>query len=202
VRPGPVGRRGLVDAILPRNFVYRPAGANPARPRVSPPEPVASLAPFLETGSAKRRHANVRAVGLRPRNLSSSRMPRVLFFIEGHNGPRRTVGKAGAVSGGVFDHSTHEEDGLVTWEALASPGQMPVIRRAGYPSPTHDTYADARVVGLMRHRTSVRTRVGHSKGNRSGGRRRQGVGGLHRSFEVGERPGKPDPSEQRRPVLM
>jgi hypothetical protein len=37
VRPGPVGRRGLVDAILPRNFVHRPAGENPARPRVSPP---------------------------------------------------------------------------------------------------------------------------------------------------------------------
>jgi hypothetical protein len=25
------------------------------------------------------------------------------------------------VSGGVYDYSTHEEDGLVTWEALASP---------------------------------------------------------------------------------
>jgi hypothetical protein len=116
----------------------------------SPPEPVASLAPFLETGSAKRRHANVRAVGLRPRNLSSSRMPRVLFFfIEGDKGPRRTVGKAGAVSGGVYDHSTHEADGPVTREALASPGQMPVLRRAGYWSPTHDTYAGARVVGLL-----------------------------------------------------
>jgi hypothetical protein len=69
VRPGPVGRRGLVEAMLPRNFVYRPAGANPARPRVSPPEPVASLAPFLETGSAKRRHANRWAMGMRPRNL-------------------------------------------------------------------------------------------------------------------------------------
>ena len=33
-----------------------------------------------------RRHANVRAVGLRPRNLSSFRMPRVLEYIEGHNG--------------------------------------------------------------------------------------------------------------------
>lgn len=53
MRPGPVSGRGLVDAMLPRNFLYRPAGAKPARPRVSPPEPVASLAPSLETGSAK-----------------------------------------------------------------------------------------------------------------------------------------------------
>jgi hypothetical protein len=48
-------------------------------------------------------------------------MPRVLEYIEGNNGPLRELGEEGAVSGGVFDHSTYEEDGLVTWEALASP---------------------------------------------------------------------------------
>ncbi len=69
-----------------------------------------------------RRHANVRAVGLRPRNLYTSRMPRVLEFNEGNNDPRRKEeGESRIVSGGVFDQSTHEEDGLVTWEALASP---------------------------------------------------------------------------------
>jgi hypothetical protein len=30
------------------------------------------------------------------------------------------LGKERGVSGGVFDPSTYEEDGLVTWEALAS----------------------------------------------------------------------------------
>ena len=53
------------------------------------------------------------------------------------------------VSGGVFDHGTHEEDGPATWEALASPRHTPVLRRAGDESPTHDTLASARVVGLM-----------------------------------------------------
>jgi hypothetical protein len=43
------------------------------------------------------------------------------------------------VSGGVFDHGTHEEDGPVTWEALASPRHTPVMRGAGDPSPTHGT---------------------------------------------------------------
>ena len=38
----------------------------------------------------------------------------------------------------------------------------------------------------MRHRTSARHEVGHHKGNRSGGRGRQGVGGLHTSDDVGE----------------
>jgi hypothetical protein len=48
-------------------------------------------------------------------------MPRVLEYIVGHHGPLRELGEEGAVSGGVFDHSTYEEDGLVTGEALASP---------------------------------------------------------------------------------
>jgi hypothetical protein len=154
VRPGPVGRRGLVDAMLPRNFVYRLAGANPARPRVSPPEPVASLAPFLETSSAKRRHANVWAMGNaapKPIVLPDAEGPELP---EGNNNPlHRWLGEEGGVSGGVLDHGTYEEDGPVTWEALASPRQSPVLRRAGDSSPTHGTYAGTRVVGLTRHRT-------------------------------------------------
>lgn len=49
------------------------------------------------------------------------------------------MGKEGFISGGVFDLSTHEEDGPVTWEALASPRHIPVLRRAGESSPTHGT---------------------------------------------------------------
>jgi hypothetical protein len=50
-------------------------------------------------------------------------MPRELDFIEGNNNPCVKFSRArrGLVSGGVFDHSTHEEDGPGTWEALASP---------------------------------------------------------------------------------
>lgn len=57
------------------------------------------------------------------------------------------VGKEGFISGGVYDQGTYEEDGPVTWEALASPRLIPVLRRAGESSPTHDAYAGARVVG-------------------------------------------------------
>ena len=124
-------------------------------------------------------------------------------FPEGNNDPlQRGVGEEGVVSGGVFDHGTYEGDGPVTWEALASPRQNPVSRRAGEWSPTHGTYAGTRVVGLLGHRTRVRIEVGQSKGNQSSGRWGQGVGGLHRSVDIGERPGKPDPAEQRQPVLM
>jgi hypothetical protein len=72
VRPGPVGQRELEGAMPACNFVCRPAGANPARPRVSPPEPIASLAPVVETRQAMRRQTNIRAVGPRPRNLRLS----------------------------------------------------------------------------------------------------------------------------------
>ena len=63
----------------------------------------------------------------------------MLISIEGNNAPLRQMGEEGRVSGGVFDQSTHEEDGPVTWEALASPRHIPVSRRAGDPSPTHGT---------------------------------------------------------------
>ena len=71
----------------PCNVVHRPASANLAWLRVSPPEPVASLAPIPEMGWAMRRQANVRAVGRRPRNLYASRMPSVLEYCEGNHGP-------------------------------------------------------------------------------------------------------------------
>ena len=72
------------------------------------------------------------------------------------------------------------------WEALASPRYIPVLRRAGDPSPTHDTLASARVVGPRGTEEALAAREAVGKGNRSRGRRRQGVGGLHTSVDVGE----------------
>jgi hypothetical protein len=67
-------------------------------------------------------------------------MPRVLFYLKATIIPcEEVLGEEGGISGGVFDHGTHEEDGPVTWEALASPRRIPVRRRAGDPSPTHGT---------------------------------------------------------------
>jgi hypothetical protein len=66
---------------------------------------------------------------------------------EGDDDLSVSMGEEGIVSGGVFDHGTYEEDGPGTWEALASPRQQPVMRRAGDPSPTHGAFAGARTVG-------------------------------------------------------
>ena len=84
------------------------------------------------------------------------------------------------VSGGVCDHRTDEEDGPGTWEALASPRRIPVVRSAGDPSPTHDAYAGTRVVGLRGTEHESAAREASGKGNRSRGGWGQGVGGRHR----------------------
>ena len=96
-----------------------------------------------------RRYANVRAMGHaapKPIIFPEAEGP---VLPEGNNTPLHTcrLGEEGGVSGGVFDHGTYEEDGPGTWEALASPRPIPVLRRAGDPSPTHDTWVSARVVG-------------------------------------------------------
>jgi len=77
----------------------------------------------------------------------SSRMTRVQKCLKATTASPFSMGEEGIVSGGVFDHGTQEEDGPGTWEALASPRQPPVMRRAGDPSPTHGAFAGARTVG-------------------------------------------------------
>ena len=68
--------------MSPQNFVCHPAGANPARPGVSPPEPVVSLATVSAMGSAKRKRTSVWAVGTWLRKLYPFRMPSVLFCVK------------------------------------------------------------------------------------------------------------------------
>ena len=75
---------------------------------------------------AMRRQANVWAMGHaapKPLTFPEAQGP---VFPEGNNHPLQAVlGEEGVVSGGVFDHGTYEEDGPVTWEALASPRPIP-----------------------------------------------------------------------------
>src|SRR5262249_27146375 len=96
------GSKGNEDAITSGNFVCRPAGAKPVRPRVSPPEPVVSLATIPEMGSAMRRRAHMWAMGHaapKPRVFPEAEGPGVP---EGHNTPlhRCRPGEEGVVSGG------------------------------------------------------------------------------------------------------
>jgi hypothetical protein len=81
------------------------------------------------------------------------------------------AGEKRNVSGGVFDHGTHEEEGPGTWEALASPRPILVLRRAGDPSPTHDTLTSERVVGLIGTEEAPVSREATGKGNQIRGPR-------------------------------
>ena len=79
---------------------------------------------------------------------SAAWRPRGLFSLQATTSPGEAGwGEEGVVAGGVCDQRPPAEDGPVTWEALASPRHLPVRRRAGDPSPTHDTEAGTRVVG-------------------------------------------------------
>src|SRR6516165_9563999 len=137
VRSGNAGQLGLEEAMPPCNFVCRPVGANPARPRVSPPELGARLALASARAAAIRRQANVWAMehaAPKPLTFPDAQGP---VLPEGNNHPlQELLGEEGMVAGGVCDPGTYEEEGTVTWEALASPRYIPVWRRAGAPSPT------------------------------------------------------------------
>ncbi len=117
----------------------------------------------------------------------------------------RSRGEEGTASGGVLHHGTLEEDGPVTWEALVSPREFPVLRRAGDPSPkpvrlqVHAPAAEAQPSAEQAPAPGGRPRARGTEATAEGGK---GVGGLHRSFDVGELVGNSDPAEQRRPVLM
>ena len=114
--------------------------------------------------SAMRRHANVRAMGhAAPKPITfpdaqGAELP------EGHNSLSVQVGEERPVSGGVFDHGTYEEDGPGTWEALASPRLIPVLRRAGDPSPTHDTLGERTCRRPQGTEQALRIEVGHRQG--------------------------------------
>ena len=161
----------------------RPAKGEPARP-------VASLATVADMPAAMRRQANVRAVGLRPRNVcfpdaERSGIPRR------HQWPSAQGGRGeGRIRRGVRPQHVRRGWPRNLGGPHLSSKKTPVLRRADDPSPTHGTLADARVVGLTRQRRSVRHEGGQRKGNRSGGRWRKGVGGLHTSNDVGEQ-GRP-----------
>ena len=182
-------------------LVRRPAGAHPARPRVRPPEPVASRAPVWETRPAMRRHAHVRAVGRRPRNLSSARRPSVLDSIAGNNRPGERWARRGGYPAGCSTRARTKRTVQYTWEALASPRRHPGVAESRCP------VSDARHVG---GRTCCRPTAAQNKrpprgrpkarGHRSHGPRGQGVGGRQKSEDVGERAGGADPAEHRRPV--
>ena len=71
-------------------------------------------------------------------------MPRVLNYLKAIT-PPPSGGRGGAVSGGGFDHGTHEEDGPGTWEALTP--LLDLSRLRGEPvTSTSGTYQGTTVL--------------------------------------------------------
>ncbi len=176
VRPGNAGQEGSNELIGSRNLVSRPAGAKPAWPGVSPPEPVVSLTTGAATRPAKRRCASAWAVGnaaTKSMNIPGAESAELL---EGDDAPtaRSGRGRLGTRRSGRPRHARHEDD-PVTWEAHVSPRNNPVVRE------TRLTLSDVRCVRGMQapaaknkhpHRGRPKAREDHSQGRRKRGSRR------------------------------
>lgn len=172
------------------NLVRRPAGAIPARSRVSPPGPVASLAavPSPAGGpSLMRRQASEWAVGQAAPKRVPSRMPRAL--------ERLKATAACTKWASAEPHPAGSPTTARTKRTAQPPGRSCVssgtIRSHGDPEKALRRAARlraTRAAGQAWHRTSTRTEVGRRQGTTgAGGRRTQGVGGPHTSGDVGER---------------
>ena len=96
------------------------------------------------------------------------------------------MGEGHGTPGGVFDRGVHAEDGPVTWEALSTPLESTGKTESRLTGISDGSAAaDARVSRL---RISIRRR-GRSKARGTGAETEggQGVGGLHKSEDAGER---------------
>ena len=158
--------------------------------RGQPTQPVASLAAGAVTRSAMRRHANEWAVGIAATKRRSSWVPKVLCSL-----------KATAVAAPWASSDTHPAGSTTTARSKRTaqqPGRpslllvkRPGLRRTGDPSPTRSVSAGCtRCRPQLRHRTSTRDEVGRRQGTTGAEADGDGgVGGLHTSYDVGERDG-------------
>lgn len=125
------------------------------------------------------------------------RVPRELFCPKAME-RAASVGERRASPAGFDRRGTHEEDGPVTREAL--------IRPAGGPACGESVRISGR--RGVRERTSrraksVRPEVGRRRGKTGAeAETDEGVGGPHRSEEVGKPGAAREPAEQRRPVWL
>ena len=173
MRPGNAGQEGSNEVISSRNLVSRPAGAKPAWPGVSPPEPVASLATGAVTRPAKRRRASTWAVGNAATKSMTYRVPRALNCSKATTRRPQEVGEDGSEPGGVYDHGTRDmRTAPVAWETHVSPRNFPVVRE------TRLSLSDVRCVRGMQapaaknkhpHRGRPKAREDHSQGRRKRG---------------------------------
>ena len=102
------------------------------------------------------------------------------------------MGKQGSAPSGVYDYGTLEEDGPETWEALTSPCETTGLRGEPVTSLRRAVcLREAHAAGCQeRHRTSPRHKVGRRQGKTvAEAEGNEGVGGLHTSYDVGEREG-------------
>ena len=168
------------------NLVSRPAGAIPARSRVSPPGSVASLAADPETGALMRRHASEWAVGQAAPKREPFRVPRALERLKATAACTQWASAEPHPAGSsttARSKRTAQTPGrpCVSSGTIRSHGDpVKALRRAARPRDTLGRPNQAQNKGPHRGRPKARD-------DQSRSRRTQGVGGPHTSADVGER---------------
>ena len=130
-----------------------------------------------------------------PRNAFFCREPKVSEYLKAKV-PGPTAGGGPGATGGVKEHGARQEDDPCN---LGDPRLS--AARAGTGDPANQPRQARLCLGrrdLEKNKPRHRGRA-VCRDNRRTDRRSWGVGGLHKSEEVGER-GHPDPAEQRRAV--
>ncbi len=159
--------------------------------RGQPAQPVASLAASAVTRSSMRRHASKWAVGVAATKQRSFWVPRASCSLKAAAVSALWASRDFAPSG-VYDYGTFEEDGPETWETLTPPCES--TGRSGEPVTSLRRAVcmrDAHTAGChVQRRTSTRHKVGRRQGKTvAEADGNEGVGGLHTSYDVGEREG-------------
>ena len=172
---GKKGRNTLEILVSPYGCKSRPINAEPGRS-------VASLAATSVTTSSMRRHASAWAVRFS--------LETVLSVVQGVNNPEDcivvvAIGRDDADTGGVVEHGTFATGGPATWEALSSP------RENTGATETRRSISDEtafRMHAALGQEQASGDEVGRTRGTtEAAAEGEQGVGGLHKSDDVGER---------------
>jgi hypothetical protein len=176
------------------------SGCKPRPAKGEPAQPVASLATVAATRPAMRRRASVWAVGKQPRKPGSSRVPRALGCPKVTAvSPQQGEGRAHPAGCTTTARSkrTVQAPGRPTFllGKFRSDGDPVTIPRRAARPWMRARPADATPVAP--HRRSIRAEVGRWQGETGAAADGDGgVGGLHTSFDVGERGGaRTRPSE-------
>ena len=193
MRPGKAGPKGVRECDSLMKFGLSSSGCEPRPAKGEPAQPVANLATDAATRPSMRRYASEWAVGNAATKTITFRQPRVLDYPKAMEASSQQ-GERGLKPAGCTTTArskrTVQAPGRPTFllGKIRSDGDPVITPRRAARLRMRARPADATLVAP--HRRSIRAEVGHPRGETGAVAEGDGgVGGLHTSFDAGERGG-------------